>query len=245
MAATSSSSSMARAGRAAESYSGHRHRLPPATRWYSEARSLPVRASVKRSRISARPARARRRGFAAIGEQPLDRRGQRRRIRRRDEQAGLLVAHRLGHAADRRRHHRPFHQQGLDGAAEALGERALDRDVERGQHTLDVGPMARERTPCRRTRRRGSSRSATAGSDRRARSSRRRPGRSAPRAAAGRRFAPRRETCRGPSGRRRAWRAAPVVRASADRSGRPARPAACRRRHPARGGTPRRPPPPD
>ncbi len=71
----------------------------------------------------------------------FDGRGERGRIGGRDEEARLFVAHRLGHPSDSRRHGRPFHQKGLDRAAEALGEGALHGDVERDEHALQVVAM--------------------------------------------------------------------------------------------------------
>ena len=78
-----------------------------------------------------------------IAGKPMQRRGERRRIVRRDEQAGYTVDHLLRHPADGGRHHR---QAGAHRLENVVGEtfvmRCADVDVRGGQDRRDIGTLA-------------------------------------------------------------------------------------------------------
>ncbi len=69
-----------------------------------------------------------------VGEEPLDRGGERGRVTRRDEQAVHAVAHDLGHAADRGCDHRAAHGERLhDRVREVLPRGRQQRGVRRAE----------------------------------------------------------------------------------------------------------------
>ena len=90
-----------------------------------ERSSAALRSSEKLRSTCLRPSAARRARELGIRPQPLDRVGQRGRVALRNDQAGALVQHRLGQAADRRGHDRHAQRHRLEhrGRAGRRGRR--------------------------------------------------------------------------------------------------------------------------